>query len=155
MRNCNDHKMEFVKRVKSNGQPLLNKQCLNCGYHGSTAYKLTMADFTKIPFFSEELKNKYFITKMKYKEQLLKEQRDYYNSEQWQKLRKEVIKEANNECFFCKNVGTDVHHTSYDNWKNESIDELILLCRDCHIKVHEDMPKLGFFKERYDNYEND
>ncbi len=155
MRNCDNHKMEYVKRVKKNGQPLLNKQCLNCGYHDAKAYKVILVNMLITPFFNERLKEIFYIKKSEYKNQLIDEQKEYYNSEKWKSLRKLVIERDKNECSFCDNVGTDVHHTTYENWKNENINELILLCRNCHINIHELMPDLGYVKEKYSNYEND
>lgn len=35
----------------------------------------------------------------------------------------------------------NVHHTSYDNFKNEDFGDLLLLCEDCHNRIHGHKPR--------------
>lgn len=67
---------------------------------------------------------------------------EYLQSEHWQKKRKEAIALYCNACMNClmprwlsqAAYGMDlhVHHTSYANLGNESLDDLLPLCPRCH-----------------------
>jgi hypothetical protein len=50
-------------------------------------------------------------------------------------LKKEIRKRDNNVCQLCMKFGKDVHHIDYDK-KNCNNDNLITLCRRCHIKTN-------------------
>ncbi len=63
----------------------------------------------------------------------------YLQSEHWRSLRLLVLERDNWLCQspLCKpEKATDVHHLSYENLGNESLDELISYCRNCHKVVH-------------------
>lgn len=62
----------------------------------------------------------------------------YLQSEHWRNLRLIALKRDNYICQSCKQEkATEVHHLTYKNLGNESLDELISYCRVCHEKVHE------------------
>ena len=61
----------------------------------------------------------------------------------WKQRRKEFRKNTHNRCFICRdNRNLDTHHKRYKNKKGESIlfnerhQDLRLLCRTCHFKIH-------------------
>lgn len=68
----------------------------------------------------------------------------FYNSKSWKKCRDYIYNKYHGLCAECGNPGEEVHHkihlTPY-NINDSSItlgeDNLILLCRDCHIRKHE------------------
>lgn len=81
-------------------------------------------------------------------------EKEFYNSWQWRKLSKAVIKEGKNECLYCKQKGKITaavltHHfnelkvrpdlaysrtfTDIDGIEKQN---LIPLCHDCHERVH-------------------
>ncbi len=67
------------------------------------------------------------------------EHRLYLKTPQWLSKREKVIQRANHRCEGCgAYLGTlgQVHHKTYDNWKDEFLFELIYLCSDCHSRVH-------------------
>jgi len=65
----------------------------------------------------------------------------YLESEYWKKFRDYCIKKAEYRCLECKKEGhLDVHHLTYKNLGSESLEDVIVLCRDCHEKRH------GIFK---------
>ena len=72
----------------------------------------------------------------------------FYNSKDWKQLRLEVLRDSNYECVECKRLGKvvtdvhtvlEVHHVEYlENHPERAldIDNLIVLCKECHNKVH-------------------
>ncbi len=87
--------------------------------------------------------------------QLIEEDKLYrfYKSKQWIELRSEIMKEAHNECEWCRKQGkivtaTEVHHVQYVKkhpelalskiytYQGKQYKNLIALCHDCHDKAH-------------------
>lgn len=65
--------------------------------------------------------------------------RAYLKSEAWQERRKKLYRDRGGRCEDCgRELGGryHAHHTSYANVGNESLQELLLLCEDCHAKRH-------------------
>ena len=57
-------------------------------------------------------------------------------TKEWNNMLKRAIrKRDNNKCQLCKKFGKDVHHINYDK-KNCKQNNLITLCRNCHIKTN-------------------
>lgn len=62
---------------------------------------------------------------------------EYIKTKKWQQLRAKVFERDNKWCRDCGLVeATEVHHLNYQNYLNESIDDLVSLCRVCHGKRH-------------------
>jgi|GEM_PF-392900 len=69
---------------------------------------------------------------------------NFYKSDVlWHKMREEVILRAKERCEVCGKPGTKVHHKIHltlDNVDDPSIalnlDNLLLLCKECHNKMH-------------------
>jgi len=56
---------------------------------------------------------------------------------EWQAIRGVILQRANYRCEACgKPWGLQVHHRTYARLGNESLDDLICLCRECHRKLH-------------------
>ncbi len=69
------------------------------------------------------------------------EHREYLQTPKWLSKREKVMQRANHCCEGCGEyleVHGHVHHTTYDNFKDEFLFELIYLCKDCHQRVHHD-----------------
>ena len=67
------------------------------------------------------------------------EHREYIKTPKWQSKREKVMQRANHHCEGCGEylgVAGHVHHTTYNNWKDEFLFELIYLCKECHQRVH-------------------
>lgn len=87
---------------------------------------------------------------------------DYIKSNEWRRLRLEVIKRANGKCVDC---GEDiesrgiVHHEYYDDWGKGNYEEImscVYLCESCHTKRHHKMdPQLVPFFAKRINHEID
>jgi 5-methylcytosine-specific restriction endonuclease McrA len=61
--------------------------------------------------------------------------RKYIKSNSWKRLRKQTLIRDNYICKFCGEKATDVHHIQYpEDFKNDSIDNLISCCKKCHEK---------------------
>lgn len=159
---CNNHNLEFVLYIIKNGHKRLIKQCLCCGEkEPGNNYKLNcVKDINSINLFSLDLWNNYkdnqFLIKNLYyeskrlefeaKNERFEYYKDYMNSEKWKIIRKKVIDKYNGMCFYCKEPGNDVHHKYYDNFGNEPLSDLVLLCRKCHEEEHINNPNLSYVK---------
>lgn len=154
--------MQYVKRLKSNGQWLMNKQCFCCGEHDSYAYKLNLVkDIEMLNWFSNELKLLHHERKQLNKHRLIIERdkkieeiKNHYYSEYWRNIRKIKFSENNGLCEMCSLDGTDLHHITYVNFGKEKIEDLQVLCRSCHEWVHDAFPNLGIIKHIYKDYES-
>ena len=66
--------------------------------------------------------------------------KEYLNSGEWKKLRKDKIEQANGICGKCKNpLGRKVphcHHTTYDNFGHEDPDDTSIIHERCHRFEH-------------------
>lgn len=70
--------------------------------------------------------------------------KEYLNSDYWIKRRKEFKSRNCGRCFICekKSVSVSVHHKYYYHngvsiLNHEKDEDLLLLCQDCHEKIHE------------------
>ena len=134
---CINHNLEFVLYIIKNGSKRLIKQCLCCGEKQMQNYKLnSVKNINSIPLYSLELWNKYkdnksFSKSLYYeaKNERFEEYSNYINSDKWQLLRKEVIKEYDGKCFFCLRVFYHWHRklVFLQRGRNQSIFTLFFL----------------------------
>lgn len=83
----------------------------------------------------------------------------FYNSPEWRDLRNQVFLEANGLCEEClkKKIimeGKEVHHIvpiTTDWSKRYERTNLILLCSDCHNKIHNRQSPLQNFLDLWEN----
>jgi 5-methylcytosine-specific restriction endonuclease McrA len=62
---------------------------------------------------------------------------EYLKSEDWQERRKEMMEEANWECYECGEKATQLHHLNYNNIGFELLYvDVVPLCNKCHKEVH-------------------
>lgn len=67
---------------------------------------------------------------------------EYLKSPEWNIKRKLILKRDNYTCASChNNVPLEVHHITYIRFGNESNEDLISLCRECHQAIH---TRLGY-----------
>lgn len=63
--------------------------------------------------------------------------REYLKSPLWRKIRANAIEHYGEVCGKCGGYGNDVHHLTYDRvGGEETLEDLQVLCRDCHEAVH-------------------
>lgn len=68
---------------------------------------------------------------------------DYIDSEEWKIKRAQVIERDGGRCRAClSNKYLNIHHLTYDRVFNESLNDLITVCHECHCKIH-DLGKSG------------
>lgn len=68
---------------------------------------------------------------------------EYLNSPEWREVRKEILTIDIGICLSCKSKeNLQVHHMTYENVGAELHEDLITLCRSCHVDIH---------KMEYDN----
>ena len=62
----------------------------------------------------------------------------YLLSEHWKQKRIEAFKFYGKKCMMCgdSDKQLSVHHNNYDNLGNESMQDLIVLCGECHGRHH-------------------
>lgn len=58
---------------------------------------------------------------------------DYLNSDAWKTKALEVKTRDGFRCILCGAPDSlEVHHTTYQHFKNEKLSELMTLCHECH-----------------------
>lgn len=66
------------------------------------------------------------------------EYKEYLNSDHWKQIRLKALDRAGNRCQLCSSTNNlNVHHNTYKNRGNEDLKDLVVLCRDCHMKFHD------------------
>lgn len=62
----------------------------------------------------------------------------YLKSDHWKDIRKRKFEESGRVCKFCnKTRGVfNVHHINYKNWTDCQLEDLLVLCKDCHDDLH-------------------
>lgn len=74
---------------------------------------------------------------------------DFLYSELWQKTKSKFFnwrlrQGKHQSCEFCNSINyLVVHHMTYVRVGNERMEDLLLICRDCHTGVHELHKKIG------------
>jgi 5-methylcytosine-specific restriction endonuclease McrA len=70
--------------------------------------------------------------------QLYKMGAEYREQKEWKVRRTEALTRAGYRCQTCGSCDTtlDVHHNTYENYGDERPQDLVVLCRSCHQKVH-------------------
>jgi hypothetical protein len=65
----------------------------------------------------------------------------YLTSKDWKKKRQQALAHYGSSCVLCDSDAVDVHHRTYDRIYDESMSDLIVLCRDCHAAHHKKLSK--------------
>lgn len=75
----------------------------------------------------------------------------YLKSAHWLKMRKAKIKwhDGKAKCAVCgkESPNVQLHHVSYKHLGNERPSDLVVLCAECHEKVHKNKDFLNFMKK--------
>ena len=81
----------------------------------------------------------------------------YLWSHEWMMLKKKVFERDGRRCCICgKTKGLNVHHMSYQDGVLENGDNLVVLCEECHQKVHEICKRMeAVYEEQYDKTRNE
>jgi 5-methylcytosine-specific restriction endonuclease McrA len=72
----------------------------------------------------------------------------YLASPEWLLKRKLVLDLMGERCYICGSGGSvQVHHNTYVRLGRESLRDLVVLCRDCHMRFHKiRTSKAGLFR---------
>lgn len=145
---CNDPYPKKVIYTNKDSSMAIRLQCFNCGgkIGVSPVAKFKDADSNKLPFFNEasEFERLDELTKIKqYYNALIKTNKwrltsnylKYLASDRWATLRLKILKRDKFKCK-CGADATQVHHLTYDRIENELDEDLISICRTCHLKEH-------------------
>ena len=142
---CLDHNPEFVKKLSSNGNYLLRKQCFNCGDVISNGMKHSLVkNVNNLPDINDDRKDiiwdfrKYVQNQLKrwLDEEIYSRYTEYLNSDIWKLKRTKVLERDNNICQAClTNKANEVHHLTYENLYDEPLFQLISVCSRCHEKI--------------------
>lgn len=64
--------------------------------------------------------------------------KEYLETPEWQKIRKRKLRRAKYKCQICNasNKELNVHHRTYKRRGEERDNDLIVLCKDCHVLYH-------------------
>jgi 5-methylcytosine-specific restriction endonuclease McrA len=82
----------------------------------------------------------------------LPEYKSYMNSAAWKRKRQEALVVAGNRCQDCgtsREKGLHVHHLRYTHFGNEPLEDLRVLCPDCHERSHKTGKRLLWKGARY------
>jgi 5-methylcytosine-specific restriction endonuclease McrA len=61
----------------------------------------------------------------------------YLQSDVWQTLRAQAIRRAHGHCLLCpRRSHLEVHHRTYVALGHERVEDLVVLCRECHRRHH-------------------
>jgi hypothetical protein len=76
------------------------------------------------------------------------EYRQYLESPHWKNFRKKVYSLIKH-CGACGSKGQlNIHHISYSKLWKETLDDVVVLCGECHAHLH-NSEKMGFPRERW------
>lgn len=69
---------------------------------------------------------------------------DYLKTYHWWQIREDALERAKRRCQACSNAdGLEVHHNSYERRGQEEANDVIVLCRECHRRIHEGRGTIG------------
>lgn len=70
---------------------------------------------------------------------------EYLKTAHWQSVRRDAAARAKNRCQLCnsRKKPLDTHHRTYERRGFEAPEDVIVLCRTCHGKFHDKLPKGG------------
>ena len=77
---------------------------------------------------------------------------NYLLSNKWKIKRAQALDRDKNICQECKkSEAQEVHHKTYDSLYNEPLEDLISVCKDCHVKIHiiNDLEKKQQYNKTY------
>ncbi len=68
----------------------------------------------------------------------------HLRSTYWLAMRRALFAERGKSCEWCHATAKlHVHHVTYERFGQERPEDLVILCRDCHMRVHAGQPALS------------
>lgn len=79
--------------------------------------------------------------------------REYLTSKKWEWYKKAIHYIYNNECYICGSTEKlHVHHKTYDRIYHEDLDDLVLVCDFCHVRIHSNKDYEKWFSDLLEKY---
>ena len=138
---CQSIKRVLVHLTSRNDRHLYACRCLICGYqvgswlpHASVRIEEAI-DYDAVFFLSLM---RLFMRSFRDKERLQKKHdyEKYLMSSEWAKKRMQTMDRDSWKCVICGNEADVVHHLTYERIFNESLNDLVSLCTECHQREH-------------------
>lgn len=151
--------MEYLKKVNTFSKKQIiekgtNGICTDCGqetiiYPSSRSNLKMGTKYIICGDCKKKRENKQLLSIIEYRQdceerQLLLEQlksmpyKEYLCTEHWRKISYTAMKKANFKCQLCNDdKKLNVHHRTYERRGNELPTDLIVLCKNCHMKFHD------------------
>gem|GEM_PF-2634752 len=148
---CNHPYIVNVFYTNSNGSIAIREQCFNCGKLLATPpKKRSKLNEENIHCFREELYNdratkikelmEYYgiLFKGRWNKRYNEQYVEYLKSDAWWVIREKRLAIDNYLCHKClTETATQVHHLTYERLGNELPEDLLSLCRTCHLEMLE------------------
>lgn len=146
---CN-HQLEVRMKPDSAGRSRYAQQCVVCGVRvGGWIAKHRVPSLA--PAWDTQAEEQWHRRRTAVQVRLDQEEREadlaawrsehalYLHSSKWARLRDAVLKRSGGRCEGCgSNNATQVHHLHYKRWRREMLFDLVAVCRQCHLQIHED-----------------
>jgi 5-methylcytosine-specific restriction endonuclease McrA len=153
--NCEHKRFMICIAYDSLGRPRYKKRCAIC--YGGMSHVYKRVEALEIlageqPFDDEECqvkrqeiadsKSDYYLTIYETQRQKRRQAwRDYYDtylkSIKWALLRVKALTIVGYKCVACKSTDTlQLHHKHYQTLGEESLDDVVILCKKCHELLH-------------------
>lgn len=146
---CEFSESELRFRRLANGGSQIVYQCLQCGRSASNPLsQASVPNYKSLPAFDEVLPRQYdqsrseeaLNEKAENRAKWFSEHDAYLKTPEWKARRAAVMRRANGTCEGCGGqAATQVHHLTYDHWREEFLWELVAICDDCHERIHPHM----------------
>ena len=66
-----------------------------------------------------------------------KSYQEYLESDLWKEKKEHIMKVFKRRCYVCHSYSfLVVHHKTYESVCNEGKEDVVVLCRSCHEKIH-------------------
>jgi hypothetical protein len=149
---CKDHVTQFTYLITANDMRQYRFQCVKCGQVvGKSSIKFSDLSSSQKALarpFDEGLQREQSEERTRLCRAALEadrtaesiawfaEHNEYTNSQEWKHKRLLVLQRDHHTCtanmIGCTHAADDVHHLTYDHWKNEPLFDLTSVCRHCH-----------------------
>lgn len=151
---CSNQFLEKVLYIQSDGRSVIREQCFSCGkLIRSAALAKNKVDLNKLKNFNERLHEEYIFDFNNVKSyyngliaanysRLYSRYLAYLSTEEWFDIRNRILKRDGFKCRKCGNPATQVHHLTYEHLGHELDEDLISICRPCHLFIHEVSDKI-------------
>lgn len=141
-KSCDGESSELRRRHLANNSIQIVYQCLTCGRSASNPLpKSAVPNFMSLPTWDDSLAGIYDANRAtdrdEQREAWFAEHNEYLRSREWRDKRALVLDRCNGVCEGCRRAkATQVHHLTYEHWKDELLWELVAVCDDCHERAH-------------------